>query len=78
MELLDYAVKLWHHFYMRPLYHPSLKDITVQGILYALSDPVRVAVSGCSGRLLPSFSLQALKIDPIAGIQMRLTNSMNQ
>jgi DNA-binding transcriptional ArsR family regulator len=29
---------------MRPLYHPSLKDITVQGILYALSDPVRVRI----------------------------------
>jgi DNA-binding transcriptional ArsR family regulator len=29
---------------MRPLYHPSLKEITVQGILYALSDPVRVRI----------------------------------
>jgi len=29
---------------MRPLYHPSLKEITVQGILYALSDPVRVLI----------------------------------
>ena len=29
---------------MRPLYHPSLADITVQGILYALSDPVRVRI----------------------------------
>lgn len=29
---------------MRPLYHPSLKDITVQGILYALSDPVRARI----------------------------------
>jgi hypothetical protein len=27
---------------MRPLYHPSLAEITVQGILYALSDTVRV------------------------------------
>jgi DNA-binding transcriptional ArsR family regulator len=38
---------------MKPLYHPSLSDITVEGILYALSDPVRVhiyaeiAQSGC-------------------------------
>jgi DNA-binding transcriptional ArsR family regulator len=31
---------------MRPLYHPSLEDITVQGILYALSDPVRVRIYG--------------------------------
>jgi DNA-binding transcriptional ArsR family regulator len=29
---------------MRPLYHPSLEEITVQGILYALSDPVRVRI----------------------------------
>lgn len=28
--------------FMRPLYHPPLSEITVQGILYALSDPVRV------------------------------------
>ncbi len=31
-------------FFMRPLYHPSLKEITVQGVLYALSDPVRVRI----------------------------------
>jgi DNA-binding transcriptional ArsR family regulator len=29
---------------MRPLFHPSVKDVTVEGILYALSDPVRVAI----------------------------------
>ncbi len=29
---------------MRPLYHPTLNEITVQGILYALSDPVRVRI----------------------------------
>jgi len=29
---------------MRPLYHPSIDDINVQGILYALSDPVRVGI----------------------------------
>lgn len=39
---------------MRPLIHPSIEDITVEGILHALSDPVRVAIfaeivgSGCS------------------------------
>jgi DNA-binding transcriptional ArsR family regulator len=38
---------------MRPLFHPSIEDATVEGILHALSDPVRVAifsqivVSGC-------------------------------
>lgn len=29
---------------MRPLFHPPIDDITVEGILYALSDPVRVAI----------------------------------
>jgi len=29
---------------MRPLYHPSVQDITVEGVLYALSDPVRVQI----------------------------------
>lgn len=29
---------------MRPLVHPPLQDITVEGILHALSDPVRVAL----------------------------------
>ena len=29
---------------MRPLVHPSIEDVTVEGILYALSDPVRVAM----------------------------------
>jgi len=39
---------------MKPLVHPALKDITVEGILHALSDPVRVEIfakiadSGCS------------------------------
>jgi DNA-binding transcriptional ArsR family regulator len=29
---------------MRPLFHPSIKDACVEGILHALSDPVRVAI----------------------------------
>ena len=29
---------------MRPLYHPSIEDVTVEGILHALSDPIRVAI----------------------------------
>jgi len=39
---------------MRPLTHPSIDDITVEGILHALSDPVRAAIyaelahSGCA------------------------------
>lgn len=39
---------------MRPLIHPSIEDVTVEGILHALADPVRVAIyaelasSGCA------------------------------
>jgi DNA-binding transcriptional ArsR family regulator len=39
---------------MRPLVHPSIDDVTVEGILHALADPVRVAIfadivgSGCA------------------------------
>ncbi len=29
---------------MKPLFHPSIEDVTVEAILYALSDPVRVAI----------------------------------
>lgn len=29
---------------MRPLFHPSVEDLTVEGVLHALSDPVRVAI----------------------------------
>ncbi|MEO8672792.1 MAG: helix-turn-helix domain-containing protein [Tahibacter sp.] len=29
---------------MRPLIHPSIEHVTVEGILHALSDPVRVAI----------------------------------
>jgi DNA-binding transcriptional ArsR family regulator len=29
---------------MKPLFHPSVDDITVEGILHALSDPVRVQI----------------------------------
>jgi DNA-binding transcriptional ArsR family regulator len=38
---------------MRPLFHPSVEDVTVEAILHALSDPVRAAIysqmvgSGC-------------------------------
>ncbi len=39
---------------MRPLVHPAIEDVTVEGILHALSDPARVAIfveiagSGCA------------------------------
>jgi DNA-binding transcriptional ArsR family regulator len=29
---------------MRPLFHPAIEDVTVESILHALSDPVRVAI----------------------------------
>ena len=29
---------------MKPLFHPSAEDITVAGVLHALSDPVRVRI----------------------------------
>jgi DNA-binding transcriptional ArsR family regulator len=29
---------------MRPLFHPSIQDVTVEAILHALSDSVRVAI----------------------------------
>ena len=29
---------------MRRLFHPSIEDVTAEGILHALSDPVRVAI----------------------------------
>ena len=29
---------------MRPLVHPAIEDVTVEGILHALADPVRVAI----------------------------------
>src|SRR4030081_504507 len=29
---------------MRPLFHPSVEDVSVEWILHALSDPVRVAI----------------------------------
>src|SRR6476660_4190920 len=29
---------------MKPLFHPSIEDVTVESMLHALSDPVRVAI----------------------------------
>lgn len=29
---------------MRPLFHPAIEEVTVEGILHALSDPVRVTI----------------------------------
>ena len=44
---------------MRPLVHPSIEDITVEGILHALSDPVRAEIYAelavCSGATCSNF-----------------------
>lgn len=47
---------------MRPLVHPSIDDVTVEAILHALSDPVRVAIyaqlAAASGATICSKFLQ--------------------
>jgi DNA-binding transcriptional ArsR family regulator len=30
--------------FVRPLHHPAARDVTVEGILYALADPVRLQI----------------------------------
>src|SRR5579872_6017413 len=44
MELLNLFLGVTTLIFMRPLFHPSIEDITVEGILHALSDPVRAAI----------------------------------
>ena len=44
MELLNQVVRQAIINLMRPLFHPSVEDVTVEAILHALSDPVRVAI----------------------------------
>ena len=52
---------------MRVLHHPSLEDITVEGIMHALSDPVRAAIfadiAGARCALTCSNFLQVSKKD---------------
>src|ERR1700733_6540811 len=43
-ELLNPFSRMATLIDMRPLFHPSIEEITVEGILHALSDPVRVAI----------------------------------
>jgi DNA-binding transcriptional ArsR family regulator len=39
---------------MRPLIHPAIDDVSVEGILHALSDPVRAAIyMGLAGSSAP-------------------------
>src|ERR1700733_14118493 len=43
-ELLNHFDEMTTLINMRPLFHPSMKEVTVEGILHALSDPIRVAM----------------------------------
>ena len=43
-ELLNHFREMTTLIGMRPLFHPSVQEVTVEGILHALSDPVRVAM----------------------------------
>jgi DNA-binding transcriptional ArsR family regulator len=43
-ELLNHFREMTTLIHMRPLFHPSIQEVTVEGILHALSDPVRVAM----------------------------------
>src|SRR6202023_2766084 len=44
MELLNPFPRMTTLIRMRPLFHPSIEEITVEGILHALSDPVRAGI----------------------------------
>ena len=43
-ELLNHFREMTTLIHMRPLFHPSMKEVTVEGLLHALSDPTRVAM----------------------------------
>ena len=43
-ELLNLLIRMTTLIGMRPLFHPSIGDVTVEGVLHALSDPVRAAI----------------------------------
>ena len=49
---------------MKPLIHPALEDITVEGLLYALSDPVRVRIyAEIASSDCPQICSHFLKVD---------------
>src|ERR1700735_4866299 len=43
-ELLNHFDEMTTLIDMRPLFHPSMKEVRVEGVLHALSDPVRVGM----------------------------------
>jgi DNA-binding transcriptional ArsR family regulator len=44
IELLHFAGYGWIYCAMRPFVHPAPDQITLQGVLHALADPVRLAI----------------------------------
>ena len=54
--------------FVKPLVHPALGDITVEGILHALSDPTRVQIfsqiagSGCSSNCAAFLSVAGKEV----------------
>jgi DNA-binding transcriptional ArsR family regulator len=48
---------------VRPLLHPSIDDVSVEGVLHALSDPVRVAIyAGIAGAGCPQTCSSYLRV----------------
>jgi DNA-binding transcriptional ArsR family regulator len=43
-ELLNHFREITTLIDMRPLFHPLIQEVTVEGILHALSDPIRVVM----------------------------------
>jgi DNA-binding transcriptional ArsR family regulator len=41
---MDYLSSPGYKYPVRPIFHPAAGDITVEGLLYALSDPVRAQI----------------------------------
>jgi DNA-binding transcriptional ArsR family regulator len=41
---MERQIKSCYGEHMRPLIHPSIEDVTLEGILHALADPVRAAI----------------------------------
>lgn len=43
---MDKAAALSYLHAMRPIFHPSIDEITIEGVLHALADPVRAHIFG--------------------------------
>ena len=49
--------------FVRPLHHPAARDVTVEGILHALSDPVRLQIfAGIQAASCPQICSQFLVV----------------